>query len=78
MQLTDHFLPPDPQPDPPHVAMIFDAIKRNDLMAQFEIGQEDILAYGYFTSESPDDAKLLATSTYKYEKLKKKAIGYVL
>lgn len=76
-QLTDHFLPPDPTPDPPHVAVIFDAIKRNDLMAQFDIAQDDILAYGYFTSETPTDAKLLASSTYKYDKIKKKAIGYV-
>lgn len=31
---------------------------------------DDILAYGYFTNEDPSTAKLLADSTYKYEKMK--------
>lgn len=69
--MTDHFLPPDPVPEPPHVAICFDAYKRNDLMELFEKMPEDILAYGYFTTEVPDTAKLLANSTFKYEKTKR-------
>lgn len=73
-QLTDHFLPPDPQPDPPHVAIVFDAFKRHELMSQIEAAPDDILAYGFFTTEQPEAASLLATSTFKYERLKKKSM----
>lgn len=74
LQLTDHFLPPDPQPDPPHACIIFDAIKRYDIMNQIDVAPADVLAYGYFSAEKPEDGQLLATSTFKYEKIKKKSM----
>lgn len=71
MQLTETFLPPDPVPELPHVSLCFDAYKRNDLMEAFAQLPGTILAYGYFTTEEPTTAKLLANSTFKYEKTKR-------
>lgn len=35
---------------------------------------DDILAYGYFTSEKPTSAKIIADSTYRYDKIKTKSM----
>lgn len=65
--MTDHFLPPDPVPEPPHLAMSFEAYKRKDVMEVIEKFPDDILAYGYFTSDDPTAMKLIANSTFKYQ-----------
>lgn len=73
-QLTDHFLGPDPEPDPPHVAVIYDAHKRVDIMNQIQMHKPNVLSYGYFTNDVPGQATLIADSTYKYEKIRHKAM----
>lgn len=65
-QLTESFLPPDPVPVPPHVAVGFDAYKRREIMEIIEQHGEAILAYGYFTSDDIPNATLIANSTFKY------------
>lgn len=64
---TDPFLPPDPVPDPPHLAIAFEAYKRKDVFEICEQYQDAILSYGYFSNSDPEKAKLIANSTAKYE-----------
>lgn len=66
-QVTETFLPVDPPPEIPHIAMVFDAYKRKDLMNVIDRHREDILAYGYFTNENHEVAELIATSTFNYQ-----------
>uniref|UniRef100_A0A1B0D8R6 Thioredoxin domain-containing protein n=1 Tax=Phlebotomus papatasi TaxID=29031 RepID=A0A1B0D8R6_PHLPP len=47
--LTEFFLPSDPVPDPPHLAIIFDAFKKQDIMDACLKHKDAVLAYGYFT-----------------------------
>lgn len=47
--------------------MAFDAYKRKELMEIIEKNRDDILAYGYFTSDRYDKAEIIATSTYNYQ-----------
>lgn len=35
-------------------------------MEIIESNKSEVLAYGYFTSEDPETAKLIANSTFKY------------
>lgn len=66
MQLTETFLPPDPIPVPPHVAVGFESYKRKEIMEIIEQQGDAILAYGYFTSDDIPTATLIANSTFKY------------
>lgn len=68
--MTDHFLPPDPIPDPPHIALSFDAVKRRDIIDVLQLYPESILAWGYFTTADPYSAKLIASTTREYSKIK--------
>lgn len=65
-QLTESFLPPDPIPERPHLAIALDAYKRKDIMDIIDTHREDILAYGYFTSDDFSTAQLIANSTFTY------------
>lgn len=69
-QLTDHFLPPDAPPEPPHVVVIFDAFKQRDVFEVIEQHTDDVLAFGFFNSHDPKVAELLAVSVATYEKRK--------
>ncbi|EDV34788.1 uncharacterized protein Dana_GF19302 [Drosophila ananassae] len=64
---TSGFLPPDPKPEPPHVIMAFDALKRKEIMHVVDRHKDDVPLYGYFSSGDPEDAELIANSTDKYE-----------
>ncbi|XP_034481842.1 uncharacterized protein LOC117787420 isoform X2 [Drosophila innubila] len=66
---TSGFLPPDPPPEPPHVVMAFEAFKRDDVMEVVEASKEDVPQYGFFTNDTPGEAKLITNSIYKYDKL---------
>ncbi|XP_055907207.1 uncharacterized protein LOC129942355 [Eupeodes corollae] len=61
------FLPPDPVPDPPHVIMAFDAYKKKDIFEIVQKNKNDVLLYGFFTSDNPDKATLIANSLAKYD-----------
>jgi len=66
---TSGFLPPDPPPEPPHVVMAFEAFKRDDVMEVVEASKEDVPQYGFFTNDTPGEAKLITNSIYKYDEL---------
>ncbi|XP_034650104.1 fibrous sheath CABYR-binding protein isoform X2 [Drosophila subobscura] len=65
---TTGFLPPDPTPEPPHVIMAFEASKRQEIMNAVERQRSDVPSYGYFTTDDPAEATLLASSTDRYNK----------
>ncbi|XP_059607712.1 uncharacterized protein LOC132255626 [Phlebotomus argentipes] len=69
--LTELFLPPDPVPDPPHLAIIFDAFKKQDIMDACQKHKEAVLAYGYFTSADPKATELIANTNDSYAKVKR-------
>ncbi|XP_060663676.1 uncharacterized protein LOC132796500 [Drosophila nasuta] len=67
---TGGFLPPDPPPEPPHIVMAFEANKRDDIMEVVDGVREDVPQYGFFTNDTPGEAKLITNSIYKYDELK--------
>lgn len=67
-RMTEHFLIPEPEPTPPHYAVVFDAIRRHEIASLMEKFSDQVIRYGFFTSEHPEDAKLVAKSIYKYER----------
>uniref|UniRef100_A0A182J572 DUF4746 domain-containing protein n=1 Tax=Anopheles atroparvus TaxID=41427 RepID=A0A182J572_ANOAO len=66
--LTEHFLPPDPIPEPPHICMVFDAYKKRDVLevAMNEKYKSHVMAFGYFTTGDPKTADLIAKTTERY------------
>uniref|UniRef100_A0A1Q3FT98 Uncharacterized protein n=1 Tax=Culex tarsalis TaxID=7177 RepID=A0A1Q3FT98_CULTA len=68
--LTDHFLPPDPVPEPPHICIVFDAYKKRDVFEVAEKYKRDVMSYGYFTTGDPKTAELIAKTTERYVRLK--------
>lgn len=67
---TEHFLPPDVPPIPQHLLFVFDAYKRHNIFDACQPYMEDILAFGYFSSEDITTCTLLAKTTDKYDLLK--------
>uniref|UniRef100_T1GUM7 DUF4746 domain-containing protein n=1 Tax=Megaselia scalaris TaxID=36166 RepID=T1GUM7_MEGSC len=65
-QQTINFLAPDPPPEPEHLILAFDAHKTRQVAPIMNKNPEDILHYGYFTSDDPEDAKLIANSIPNY------------
>ncbi|XP_058466424.1 uncharacterized protein LOC131439442 [Malaya genurostris] len=68
--LTDHFLPPDPIPEPPHICIVFDAYKKRDVFEVVDKYKRDVMAYGYFTTGDPKSAELIAKTTERYSRQK--------
>lgn len=64
--MTESFLPPDPIPERPHLAIAFDAYKHKDIMDVIDTHRDNILAYGYFTSDNFSATELIANSTFTY------------
>ncbi|XP_035891857.1 uncharacterized protein LOC118503081 [Anopheles stephensi] len=66
--LTEHFLPPDPVPEPPHICMVFDAYKKRDVLevAMNEKYKTQVMAFGYFSTGDPKTAELIAKTTERY------------
>ncbi|EDW65737.1 fibrous sheath CABYR-binding protein [Drosophila virilis] len=72
---TAGFLPPDPPPEPPHIIMAFEAFKRDDIMEVVETIREDIPQYGFFTNDTPGEAKLITNSIFKYDEIQEPTSG---
>ncbi|XP_017870598.1 PREDICTED: eukaryotic translation initiation factor 3 subunit A [Drosophila arizonae] len=70
---TTGFLPPDPPPEPPHVIMAFEASKRDDILEVMESIKDDVPLYGFFTSDTPGEAKLISNSIFRYDDMKETA-----
>ncbi|XP_015836128.1 fibrous sheath CABYR-binding protein-like [Tribolium castaneum] len=67
-KLTEHYLIPEPEPTPPHYAVVFEAMRRHEIASFMEKYSDQVIRYGFFTSERPEEAKLVAKSIYKYER----------
>lgn len=50
------------------IFLVFDAYKRKDIMDIIERNRDEILAYGYFTTDDFNSAVLIANSTFTYQK----------
>ncbi|XP_055619859.1 uncharacterized protein LOC129764622 isoform X2 [Toxorhynchites rutilus septentrionalis] len=68
--LTDHFLPPDPVPEPPHICIVFDAYKKRDVFEVADKYKREVISFGFFTTGDPKSAKLIAKTTERYIRLK--------
>lgn len=68
--LTEHFLPPDPVPEPPHICIVFDAYKKRDVFEVTEKYKRDVISYGYFSTGDPKTAELIAKTTERYVRMK--------
>lgn len=44
----------------------YDAYKYREIMEAIETHREDVLAYGYFTTDNTETAQLIANSTFSY------------
>ncbi|RZC38575.1 uncharacterized protein BDFB_005350 [Asbolus verrucosus] len=67
-KITEHHLIPEPEPTPPHYAVVFDALRRQDVLNLMEKYPNEIIRFGFFTSEVPENAKLIAKNLKKYER----------
>lgn len=66
-KIVSSYLIQPPEDIPPHYAIIFNAIKRIELKELMHKYSTEILNYGFFTSEIPQESTLIAKSIKKYE-----------
>lgn len=59
-RMTSDQVVPEPEPIAPHVAVAFDTLKRNEVMSLINEYPKDVMRYGFFTSDDPEQAKLLS------------------
>ncbi|KAF7273098.1 hypothetical protein GWI33_014161 [Rhynchophorus ferrugineus] len=68
-KVTKEFLIPEPEPEPDHVAIIFPINKKDEILPVVHQYQQEVMKRGFFTSENPDDAQLVAKTLKELEKL---------
>lgn len=51
-----------------YLVIVFDAYKRREIMDVIDQYRDDVLAYGYFTTDNCETAQLIANSTFNYHK----------
>lgn len=59
---------PEPEPTPPHLAVAYDAFKRKDILELMEQFPEAVLRYGFFTTDEPGEAQLIAKNPKNFER----------
>lgn len=59
---------PEPEPTPPHLAVAYDAFKRREILALMEQYPQAVLRYGFFTSDEPGEAQLIAKNPQNFER----------
>ncbi|KAJ8982018.1 hypothetical protein NQ317_007726 [Molorchus minor] len=59
---------PEPEPIPPHYAVVFDITKFHDALAVINKYPHDIMNHGFFTTDKPEEAELIAKTYHKLEK----------
>lgn len=59
---------PEPEPTPPHLVIAYDAYRRKEILEVMNQYQQDVMRYGFFTSENPKNAQLVAKTIPKFEK----------
>lgn len=66
-RIYDPIALPQQEQIPPHVLMAFDCFKRKEIL---DLGQQysnSIMRYGFFTSDDPSNATLVAKTADKFE-----------
>lgn len=66
--MATSLLLPEPEVTPPHLAIAYDAFKRREVMEVMEQYEQDVMRYGFFTSEDAKNAKLIAKTSPNFEK----------
>ncbi|XP_065172329.1 thioredoxin domain-containing protein 3-like [Atheta coriaria] len=66
--ITSALILPEPEPAPAHLAIAFEVFKKHDIYKVMDEYESEILAFGFFTSDQPDEAKLIAKTKKQYEK----------
>ncbi|KAB0797855.1 hypothetical protein PPYR_08848 [Photinus pyralis] len=69
---------PEPVPIPPHIAIAFDSLKRRDVFETLQNYENSIMRYGYFDSDKPGKAQLIAKTTEAYVKIRSRDPGIKL
>lgn len=59
---------PEPEPIPPHLALIYDAVHRREVLEVMNQYPDDVMRYGFFTTEDPHTAKLVAKTPANFER----------
>lgn len=67
--ITAPLILPEPEPIPPHIVVAFDACKKEEVLSLANEHPIDVMAFGFFTDENCDDAKLIAKSKSRFEKV---------
>ncbi|KAG5889777.1 hypothetical protein JTB14_036393 [Gonioctena quinquepunctata] len=66
-RITSLFEEPPLQEEPKHLAVIFDTPKMNEVLQVMNQYPDEIMHYGFFTDEHPEQAELVAKSLRKLE-----------
>ncbi|XP_074042871.1 uncharacterized protein [Leptinotarsa decemlineata] len=66
-KLAKEFEAPPLQETPKHIAVVFDVKKMNEVLQIMNQFPNEIMHYGFFTKETPEDAELIAKSLRKLE-----------
>nr|CAD7438835.1 unnamed protein product [Timema bartmani] len=77
-KFCEQFALPEPIPLPPHLTLIFDTVKKTDVVECALEYSEDLLHLGFFSSPDPDKTELLASSLQEFELIKNKKGGEAL
>lgn len=71
--IVSSYLIEPPSKTPSHYAFVFDAIQRTELKELMSKYSTEILKYGFFSNEIPEEATLIAKSIKQYEKSPERA-----
>ncbi|KAJ8961256.1 hypothetical protein NQ318_008940 [Aromia moschata] len=66
---------PEPEPTPPHYAVIFGLTKFHEALDVINRYPKDVMKYGFFTSHVPKEAELIAKTYHKLEKSDKRTFS---
>ncbi|XP_060518187.1 uncharacterized protein LOC132696984 isoform X3 [Cylas formicarius] len=68
-KLSQDYTIPEPEPIPEHLAIIFGYDKKEDVFQVVGEYQDEVMRYGFFTTEKPDNTQLVAKSVRRLEKM---------
>lgn len=66
-KITKQYEIPKPEPIPPYISIIFEYKKVPEVLPLMNQFSSEIMQYGFFTDEKPENAKLVAESIRKLE-----------
>lgn len=66
-KLTLNYIIPEPKPEPPYYVMVFNDHQKQQVFNIIEKYPNEIKRYGFFSSENPEEAQLIAKTLKKLE-----------